>query len=122
VRRRLTETDAELDELDRLKQSHGKVQAALAEAEEKRRAAEAELAARPAAVAAVAAPALPPGFAEQIASLSDSISSLRASMRAISDETAVMEQTDSVQVVSAAVTTATEELERARDAIRALSV
>jgi hypothetical protein len=98
LRRRLTETDAELDELDRLK---------------------AELARRPAA--APAAPALPPGFAEQVAALSDSLSSLRGSMRAISDETAVMEQSESLQVVSAAVAAAMEELERARDAVRALA-
>jgi hypothetical protein len=110
LRRRLTETDAELDEFDRLKESSARMKAALAEAE-------ARLAARPAA----AASALPAGFAEQVATLSDSISSLRASMRAISDETAVMEPNDSLTVVTSAVTTATEEIERARDALRTLS-
>jgi hypothetical protein len=110
MRQLLTETDAELDEFDRLKV--------------KARELEAKLAAAP-TPAATPAPspstALPAGFAEQVASVSDSISSLRASMRAISDETAVMEQTESVQVVTSAATTAAEELERARDAVRALS-
>ena len=41
-------------------------------------------------------------------------------MRAISDETAVMPNSDSVQVVTAAVGSATEEIERAREALRTL--
>ena len=77
--------------------------------------------------AAAAAPAagngsgtLPDGFGQHLSSLQDSIDSLRANMRAASDETAVMDQTDSVQVITSALTQATEEIERARDALRAL--
>ena len=64
--------------------------------------------------------ALPDGFGQYLSSLQDSIDSLRANMRAASDETAVMDQTDSVQVITSALTQATEEIERARDALRAL--
>jgi hypothetical protein len=42
-------------------------------------------------------------------------------MRAASDETAVMDPTDSVQVVSSALSQAAEDIERARDALRALA-
>ena len=72
-------------------------------------------------LALVLAPAANGALAEHVAALTDSITSLRASMRAASDETAVMDQTDSVQIVTAAITSATEEIERARDALRALS-
>lgn len=104
LRKRLTETDAELDELDRLRTEIKKRPAVAAP--------------QPAPVASVG---LPHGMGEQIASLSDSVSSLRASMRAISDETAVMDQTDSVQVVTAAASSAMEEIERARETLRNLT-
>ena len=42
-------------------------------------------------------------------------------MRAASDETAVMDQSEPVQVVSEALSQAAEEIERARDALRALA-
>jgi hypothetical protein len=42
-------------------------------------------------------------------------------MRAASDETAVMDQTESVQVVAQALSQAAEEIERARDALGILS-
>jgi hypothetical protein len=42
-------------------------------------------------------------------------------MRAASDETAMMDQTDSVIAISAAVSSAAEHVERARDALRILS-
>ena len=58
---------------------------------------------------------------EQISVLQDAFASLRSSMRAASDEAAMMDQTDSVQVVSSALSQAVEEIERARDALRALA-
>ena len=58
---------------------------------------------------------------EQISVLQDAFASLRASMRAASDEAAMMDQTDAVQVVSSALSQAVEEIERARDALRALA-
>jgi hypothetical protein len=60
-------------------------------------------------------------FAEHLTVLEESIDSLRANMRAASDETAMMDQSDSVVVVSQAVSSAAEHVERARDALRALS-
>ncbi|HVV87064.1 MAG TPA: hypothetical protein VHE35_28690, partial [Kofleriaceae bacterium] len=69
--------------------------------------------------AAVGAP--PPAMTEHLTVLQDTLASLRASMRAASDETAVMDQTDSVQVVSSALSQAAEDIERARDAVRALN-
>lgn len=59
--------------------------------------------------------------AEYLIVLEESIDSLRANMRAASDEAAVMEQTESVVVVSAAVSHAAEHIDRARSALRALS-
>jgi hypothetical protein len=64
---------------------------------------------------------IPMEFAEHLSVLEESIDSLRAEMRAASDETAMMDQTDSVVVVSQAVSSAAEHVERARDALRALS-
>ena len=58
---------------------------------------------------------------EQIAALQEAFASLRGAMRAASDEAAMMEQTDSVQVVASALSQAVEDVERARDALRALS-
>jgi chromosome segregation ATPase len=65
--------------------------------------------------------ALPIEFAEHLNLLEESIDSLKANMRAASDETAMMEQSESVVAVSAAVSQAAEHVERARDAIRTLS-
>ncbi len=65
--------------------------------------------------------ALPVELAEYLNILEESIDSLRANMRAASDETAVMEPTESVAAVSAAVGQAAEHVERARDALRKLS-
>ena len=59
--------------------------------------------------------------AEHVNILEEAIDSLRANMRAASDETAVMDQTESVVVVASAVSQAAEHIERARTAIRALS-
>ena len=58
---------------------------------------------------------------EQVSVLQDAFASLRSSMRAASDEAAMMDQTDSVQIVSTALSSAVEEIERARDALRALA-
>jgi len=63
---------------------------------------------------------LPIELAEHVNVLDESIDSLRAEMRAASDETAVMEQNDSVIVVSNAVSAAAEHIERARAAVRTL--
>jgi chromosome segregation ATPase len=60
-------------------------------------------------------------FNEQINVLEESIDSLRANMRAASDETATMDQSDSVIAISTAVSSAAEHLERARDALRLLA-
>lgn len=57
---------------------------------------------------------------EHVAVLEESIDSLRANMRAASDETALMDQTDSVVAVSSAVSQAAEHIERARASIRSL--
>jgi len=57
---------------------------------------------------------------EHVSVLEESIDSLRSNMRAASDETALMDQTDSVVAVSSAVSQAAEHIERARAAIRAL--
>jgi hypothetical protein len=111
--------------------ARAETQAARAEAAElqtslnraEREVSEARFAPPPAPPAPVptAAASIPPEMNEHLATLGDSISSLRASMRAVSDETAIMEQSDSLQVVTAAVASATEDIERARDALRALS-
>ena len=61
-----------------------------------------------------------PHSRERFAILEESIDSLRSNMRAASDETAVMDQTDSVVAVAGAVSNAAEHIERARDALRAL--
>ncbi|MBA3452090.1 MAG: hypothetical protein H0T42_03215, partial [Deltaproteobacteria bacterium] len=63
---------------------------------------------------------LPIALAEHVSALEESIDSLRANMRAASDETATMEQTQSVAAISDAVSAAAEHIERARAAIRAL--
>lgn len=60
-------------------------------------------------------------LADCLITLGESIDSLRANMRAACDETAVMEQNESVAVVSAAVSHAAEHIERARDALRILN-
>ena len=64
---------------------------------------------------------MPAALAEHVSVLEESIDSLRANMRAASDETAVMEQSDSVVAVSSAVSAAAEHIERARDALKALA-
>ena len=64
---------------------------------------------------------LPVAIAEHVTALEESIDSLRANMRAASDETAMMDQTDSVQAVAAAVSQAAEHVERARQALRLLA-
>jgi chromosome segregation ATPase len=64
---------------------------------------------------------LPLEFAEQLSVIEESIESLRANMRAASDETAVMPSSDSVAAVASAVSQAAEQVERARDALRALT-
>ena len=63
---------------------------------------------------------IPEAMAEHLNVLEESIDSLRANMRAASDETAVMEDTESVAVVANAVSQAAEHVERARGALRAL--
>lgn len=58
---------------------------------------------------------------EQIMTLHDCVAALRASMRAASDETAVMpSDSPSVQVIVDALSDATEQIERARDSLRSL--
>ncbi len=64
---------------------------------------------------------LPIVLAEHVSALEESIDSLRANMRAASDETAIMEQSDSVIAVSSAVSQAAEHIERARASVRALA-
>jgi chromosome segregation ATPase len=64
---------------------------------------------------------LPMEFAEYLTVLEEAIDSLRANMRAASDETAMMEQTDPVMVISSSISSAAEHVERARDALRTLS-
>jgi flagellar hook-basal body complex protein FliE len=66
--------------------------------------------------------ALPIEFAEHLTMLEEAIDSLKSNMRAASDETAMMDQTDSVVAVSSAVSQAAEHVERARDAIRVLGM
>ena len=66
--------------------------------------------------------AMPIEFAEHLNILEESIDSLKANMRAASDETAMMEQSDSVAAVSQAVSQAAEHVERARDALKILTV
>jgi len=65
--------------------------------------------------------ALPLEFAEHLNVLEESIDSLRANMRAASDETAMMDQSDSVIAVASAVSQAAEHVERARDSLRLLT-
>jgi ParB family chromosome partitioning protein len=65
--------------------------------------------------------ALPLEFAEHLNVLEESIDSLRANMRAASDETAMMDQTESVVAVASAVSQAAEHVERARDSLRLLA-
>jgi chromosome segregation ATPase len=63
----------------------------------------------------------PLAIADHLGVLEESIDSLRAEMRAASDETAMMEPSESVTVVATAVSAAAEHVERARDALRALN-
>ena len=65
--------------------------------------------------------ALPLEFAEHLNVLEESIDSLRANMRAASDETAMMDQSESVIAITSAVSQAAEHVERARDSLRHLS-
>ncbi|MBC7976076.1 MAG: hypothetical protein H7138_13975 [Myxococcales bacterium] len=58
---------------------------------------------------------------EHVTVLEESINSLRANMRAASDETAMMEPSESVNTISTAVSQAAEHVEVARAAIRALA-
>ncbi|HUH06030.1 MAG TPA: hypothetical protein VML75_28765, partial [Kofleriaceae bacterium] len=59
---------------------------------------------------------------EQVMTLESAISSLRASLRAASDEAAVLGGADeSVEVIISSLSLATEELETARDSIRVLT-
>ena len=51
---------------------------------------------------------VPMEFAEHLSVLEESIDSLRGDMRAASDETAMMEQTEPVQIVSNAISSAAE--------------
>jgi len=59
--------------------------------------------------------------AEHVTTLEESINSLRANMRAASDETAMMDPSESVSTISFAVSQAAEHVEVARAAIRALA-
>jgi outer membrane murein-binding lipoprotein Lpp len=58
---------------------------------------------------------------EHVTTLEESINSLRANMRAASDETAMMDPSESVNTISSAVSQAAEHVETARAAIRALA-
>jgi chromosome segregation ATPase len=60
-------------------------------------------------------------LAEHVTTLEESINSLRANMRAASDETAMMDPSESVNTISSAVSQAAEHVEVARAAIRALA-
>jgi chromosome segregation ATPase len=62
----------------------------------------------------------PDGVLDSLGVLEEAIDSLRANMRAATDETAMMDQTESVQVVASAVSQAAEHLDRARHALRTL--
>jgi flagellar biosynthesis chaperone FliJ len=66
------------------------------------------------------APRPPVELAEQVNVLEEAIDSLRANMRAASDETAMMDQSASVVAIAEAVSAAAEHIERARAAVRAL--
>ncbi|MEO8553802.1 MAG: hypothetical protein ABI678_27705, partial [Kofleriaceae bacterium] len=66
-------------------------------------------------------PAAPDGIVENLGVLEEAIDSLRANMRAASDETAMMDQTAAVIAVASAVSSAAEHVERARDALRVLT-
>jgi hypothetical protein len=65
--------------------------------------------------------ALPLEFVEHLSVLEEAIDSLRGDMRAASDETAMMDQTESVVIIATAVSSAAEHVERARDALRSLT-
>ena len=58
---------------------------------------------------------------EHVTTLEESIAALRANMRAASDETAMMDPSESVNTISSAVSEAVEHVEIARAAIRALA-
>jgi chromosome segregation ATPase len=58
---------------------------------------------------------------EHVTTLEESINSLRANMRAASDETAMMDPSDAVSTVSTAISEGAEHVEVARAAIRALA-
>ncbi|MBA3460290.1 MAG: FHA domain-containing protein [Deltaproteobacteria bacterium] len=63
---------------------------------------------------------LPIALAEHVSVLEEAVDSLRSNMRAASDETAMMEMTPAVTIVSDAISAAAEHIERARGAIRSL--
>ena len=66
--------------------------------------------------------ALPGGADEHLMTIQDCIAALRINMRAASDETAVMPgDSESVQVVTDAISQAMEQIETARDSLRHLS-
>ncbi|HMG53735.1 MAG TPA: hypothetical protein VK601_09635, partial [Kofleriaceae bacterium] len=115
---------AELEQkLARLEQDDAALRRQLADAEERLRVAAIELAdddddnemTRTGNQLPIAA------LAEHVATLEESINSLRANMRAASDETAMMDPSDSVSTISSAVSQAAEHVEVARAAIRALA-
>ena len=64
---------------------------------------------------------VPLEFAEHLSVLEEAIDSLRANMRAASDETAMMDESESVSIVASAVSQAAEHVERARQAIKVLA-
>ncbi len=64
---------------------------------------------------------LPIVLAEHVSMLEESIDSLRANMRAASDETAAMNQSKSVVTIASAVNQAQADVERARGAIKLLA-
>ncbi len=66
-------------------------------------------------------PALSAAALEQLSILEESIDSLRANLRAASDETAMMPSSESVTIIADAISQAAEHVERARDALRTIT-
>jgi hypothetical protein len=64
---------------------------------------------------------MPLAIADHLGVLEEAIDSLRSNMRAASDETAMMDPSESVTVVASAVSSAAEHVERAREALKALN-
>jgi chromosome segregation ATPase len=64
---------------------------------------------------------LPAAALEQLSILEESIDSLRANLRAASDETAMMPSSESVTIIADAISQAAEHVERARDALRTIT-